>query len=706
MTGAAPTPPPRRSVTVVVPVYGDWDSLRQCIQSLQQHVDARHSVLFVNDCGPEAEAMEQHVLRATRPSPNFAYHRNARNLGFVKTCNRAVFELDQTNNDILLLNSDTVVTGGFLEEMLEVLYLSDRHGVVTPRSNNATLATVPLHPLEATTREDPAYSKRVYDAVTMHLPRYAVVPVGVGFCLLVRRRLIRDFGLFDEAFGLGYNEENEFCLRINTYGYSSVISNHAFVYHLESRSFSREQREALNRRNESILLRRHRYYPRMVQRYLDQDVDPVDHFADVIARVSGPVKVLINLFDFPLIKAGTMKAGLSALQYARDLAGATPNVEIVVLCQVEAVRYHGLKRFGFRLVHPQTIGDELFHISYAPLQFFRPENLILANRHALRNTLALLDVISLRCQYLLAEDPKRRAVFLDALRLADTVITISEFTRRDTLAYFHPAAHRFADKMISIRLGVPPSSFDERDPARHRGGIRRPRLTDAETFILVFGNEYRHKALDRVLPYLERQDVVSVVLGSPRRRSTRDHVVVAPSGHIADEEVEALLAHCSLVLFPSQYEGFGLPILEAVHHGKPVLYYASEVGDEVARLASAHVGVESFETFDQLPDKIRRILSRRPPAREAARPPIRSLTDFNREVFDRVLDLARQPYTDFQGLRDRWYYFANVRDYYRGRLGDGLGQKVRQRMIAKLKEYPGMYRTTRQIYRRVWPQQT
>lgn len=705
MTHAARAEGPRRSVTVVVPVYGDWDSLRDCMESLKKHVDKRHAVLLVNDCGPEVEMLGKHIRRAIEDWPSCAYHRNPQNMGFVKTCNRAVFELDQTDNDILLLNSDTIVTEGFLEEMLEVLHLIDRHGVVTPRSNNATLATVPLRPIDAMRREDLAYSKQVYDAVRDHLPRFTVVPVGVGFCFLVKRRLIKNFGLLDEVFGLGYNEENDFCLRINKYGYSSVLSNRAFVYHLGNRSFSVEQKEALNRRNESILFQRHGYYSMMVKRYFDEYVDPVDHFADVIAGVNKKLRVLINLFHFPLLMAGATRNGISLLQYLQTADLEKQNIEITILCQVDAAAYHSLGSFGFRLVHPHTIGDEVFHISFCPMQFFHPENLLIINRHALRSAFAMLDIISLRCQYLLAEDSKRRAVFFDALRQADKIITISESTRNDVLEYFNASADQFRDKLLTIHQGFPGPTVEGETGGRQDPGIRRPTLTGADRYILVFGNDYTHKAIDQALPYLEKLDVVSVVLGSRRFHDHAGKIVVALSGNLPYEEIEALLAHCCLVLFPSQYEGFGFPILEAAHHRKPLLYCASAVGDEITQLVRPYIHVEAFDTFDQLPAKIGEILGRQPFVPDENVPPLRSLTDYNRQLFDLVLALARQPYTDFQRLRARWHYFTNLSEYYYGQpraeLGAGLGQQVRDRVIAKLKQYPGMYVTTKRMYERI-----
>src|SRR5260370_3851060 len=199
----------------------------------------------------------------------------------------------------------------------------------------------------------------------------------------------------------------------------------------------------------------------------------------------------------------------------------------------------------------------------------------------------MLDVISLRCQYLLAEDLRRRAIFLDALRLADKVIPISEFTKDDTLVYFNASAHQFKDNLVTIHPGFPRPMLDEHIRGRRGQVIRRPTLTNA----LVFGNDYHHKAIDRTLPYLEKEDFVSVSLGPRQFSRGSGNIVVAPSGNLPDEEIEALLAHCSLVLLPSQYEDFGLAILEAARYGKPLLYYASDVGhksrDWCARISTS-----------------------------------------------------------------------------------------------------------------------
>ncbi|HEX6258760.1 MAG TPA: glycosyltransferase family 2 protein, partial [Candidatus Saccharimonadales bacterium] len=262
----------KRPVTIIVPVYGDWPSLSECIESLKEHVDRRHTVLLVNDKGPEAETIGANIQRAIKGVKNFSYHENKENLGFLQNCNHAVFDLDATNNDILLLNSDTRVTKGFLEEMLAVLYANEEHGAVSPRSNNATIFTLPFqraYPVKADLTEDMAYCWGTFQAVKGKLARYTEVPVGHGFCLLIRRSLIAKYGLFDEIYGKGYGEESDFCMRIRQQGYKSVMANHAFVFHFESRSFTSERRKALVAEHAKIVARRYPEHDGLIAQYIE-----------------------------------------------------------------------------------------------------------------------------------------------------------------------------------------------------------------------------------------------------------------------------------------------------------------------------------------------------------------------------------------------------------------------------------------------------
>lgn len=254
-------------VSIIVPVYGDWSSLKECVRSLIQHIgDTKHEVLFINDCGPDVDEIETRLLAAIKGQKNFSYYRNKKNIGFLKTCNRAVTEIDTTNNDILLLNSDTKVTDGFIDGLQSVFLSDETIGAVSPRTNNATIATIPISQMKNKELSQEV-SHNFYKQFATKLPSYTIAPVAHGFCILIRRELIKKYGLFDEVFGAGYGEETDFCLRIASKGYKSAICNRAYVFHLEARSFTLDRKKKLLETSAKIIDKRYPSYMRKVRKY-------------------------------------------------------------------------------------------------------------------------------------------------------------------------------------------------------------------------------------------------------------------------------------------------------------------------------------------------------------------------------------------------------------------------------------------------------
>ena len=258
-----------RRVSVIVPVYADWDSLSQCIDSLKRHVGyfSRYRVYFVNDCGPEADKLERKILAKIRGRRNFFYHRNPANMGFLKNCNHATFQLVDQASDVLLLNSDTIVTKGFIQQIQAVLYAEPKIAAVCPRSNAATIFSVPM--VQDPTNPVPAdESYREYEARRATMQQYYLSPIAHGFCIMVRREVIDKYGLFDEVYGRGYGEENDFCMRVRREGWSCAVANWAYVFHMESRSFGSEERQKLVDEHEKILDERYPEYRQLVGDYV------------------------------------------------------------------------------------------------------------------------------------------------------------------------------------------------------------------------------------------------------------------------------------------------------------------------------------------------------------------------------------------------------------------------------------------------------
>ncbi|MDT4950273.1 MAG: hypothetical protein QOJ37_2868 [Pseudonocardiales bacterium] len=94
----------------------------------------------------------------------------------------------------------------------------------------------------------------------------------------------------------------------------------------------------------------------------------------------------------------------------------------------------------------------------------------------------------------------------------------------------------------------------------------------------------------------------------------RAHVVLSP--YLADDDFHALMVGCAVVLFPSDFEGFGLPVVEGMQLGKPVVVGPDEAIREVAQ---GHATMMAGFTAPALADAIRAALSESPEAIAAAR---------------------------------------------------------------------------------------
>ena len=239
---APPAAPARRAVNVIIPVYRDAVATRTCIASvLACLVDSLDAVVIVDDCSPEPEMHA--LLDGFAQAPNVHVLRNPANLGFIRSVNRALAFCG--DGDVLLLNSDTRMFAGGLEELQQVAHSSPDIGTATAMSNNATIFSYPHQRHTHDRLEDIGWEALAKMALEQNRGRAIDVPTGHGFCLYVRREVLRHVGLLDEGFGRGYGEENDFCARAADLGYRNVAAPGAFVEHRESQSFVLEKEELL-----------------------------------------------------------------------------------------------------------------------------------------------------------------------------------------------------------------------------------------------------------------------------------------------------------------------------------------------------------------------------------------------------------------------------------------------------------------------------
>jgi GT2 family glycosyltransferase/glycosyltransferase involved in cell wall biosynthesis len=258
--GSAETPAP--GLSIVIPVYGAIDAVRECVASVLRHTDpATAKVLLIDDCSPGADMGP--MLEMFASTPGVTVLRNASNLGYTRTVNLGLRHTG--DDDVILLNSDTIVTPQWVEGLRSTAYSQPRVGTVTAMSDNAGAFSFPWP--DRTNPKPPEVGHDDYAATLVTaLAGLAPVdlPTGSGFCMYLRRALISQIGLFDEAaFPRGYGEENDLCQRALNAGWRNLLTPHAFVFHVRSASFGAE-RESLARQGLDVVLARYPDYLRDV----------------------------------------------------------------------------------------------------------------------------------------------------------------------------------------------------------------------------------------------------------------------------------------------------------------------------------------------------------------------------------------------------------------------------------------------------------
>lgn len=580
-------------VTIVIPIYKDWATLELCINSLIKYCSPEVKIVLVNDCSEEADYLEEKIKTSILNYAQFNYFRNDSNLGFVKTCNKAVFELDKTDNDILLLNSDTEVTENFLIEMYDILHSQNQHGVVCPRSNNATLLTYPTFQSDEILSLSKEEQLAVFFQTCQLLPRFHVIPTGVGFCMLIKRNLINIFGLFDEIYDKGYNEENDFCMRISQYGYSVICANHALVLHYESKSFGLTERSIRDKKNSKILNKRYPYYEEAIREYFNKGAPPVESFINVSI---GKPKLLFCLYEAKAHFDGTTIYGLKLLEAFCNLY--KDKYEITVLAHQSVIRFHKLDTLYSSLIQPHQLESTRYSLVFSPSQMFNWEHLKIHLKFGLKSAFTLQDIIVLRCPQLLSGQHNLKRIFYNSIKYADGIISISNFVKSDTIAYFNLAEiDQIESKTKVVHHGINLNASNLSKALKEENLFKE--------YVLVIGNHYKHKSLDLVCEILSKSNLNKnfVFLGYVPTFQYNSNFKFVASGNLTAQFIYSLYENAEAIIFPSQYEGFGLPIIEGLSHGKRLLLFNNEINKEVVSTIDPQYvsNVEMFDDFDSLP---------------------------------------------------------------------------------------------------------
>ncbi|MDP5129521.1 MAG: glycosyltransferase, partial [Paraglaciecola sp.] len=248
-------------VDIVVPVYNAYEDVQRCLEAIEKNTDGYQVNVYIVNDGSEQQTTDW--LRAfCKNKPMFMLTENEKNKGYTPTVNVG---LRQCKGDfIVTLNSDTIVSKGWLNGLIRCFKSYTKIGVAGPLSNAASWQNVPKlldDNNQFAVNEIPAgmtvddMAQLVRSASKRYYPQ---VPFVNGFCFMISKAAFEKVGLLDEdTFPTGYGEENDYCIRVAQAGFTLAICDDTYVFHAKSKSFGHEKRKQLSKIGSDALKAKH-----------------------------------------------------------------------------------------------------------------------------------------------------------------------------------------------------------------------------------------------------------------------------------------------------------------------------------------------------------------------------------------------------------------------------------------------------------------
>jgi GT2 family glycosyltransferase len=305
------------TIDIIIPVYNACDDLQNCIESVLRTIDLPHRLILIDDGSPDDRIQKYFSHLTELNDPRVILLSNEKNLGFVKTVNRG---MTFSENDVVLLNSDTIVTTHWLKKLIRCAESAGIIGTITPFSNNAEICSFPKFCVDnkLSALADIEGINQAIEASA--IPLYPNIPTAVGFCMYIRRTLIDAIGLFDaETFRLGYGEENDFCRRAEYAGWRNVLCDDTFVAHVGGSSFTTTKQE-LAAENLQKLLAKHPDYQEVVSTFIQADpIKPIRLLAISYLAIQSEQKQIPGILHIMHGSSGGTEQHIRSLMQVSDL---------------------------------------------------------------------------------------------------------------------------------------------------------------------------------------------------------------------------------------------------------------------------------------------------------------------------------------------------------------------------------------------------
>ncbi len=339
----------------------------------------------------------------------------------------------------------------------------------------------------------------------------------------------------------------------------------------------------------------------------------------------------------------------------------------------ESAKFHGLQELYPGEIIYQLEPNQCFDAS---IRLTQPWSLTEVRDQAAASTInifSVLDTIARDCHYI--QMPHIESVWRTMAEYADGFVYISQFTRDRFLSRFPDAVN--ASHAVA-HCSMDPAEYWSEDV---RCTLSSNEQMESEPYVLIVGNNYYHKGLAEVVPVLSSAfpSVHFKVLGE--YHGHLHNVEQISSGTRSEADIARLFADCSCLVFPSFYEGFGLPIFEALAFGKPVLARQSLLIDELRKGIEPVADLISFTTTNDMLRGLKALLEQKDVLRARKYPAVLPLEPYRWEnsaadILALVDDLLTRKDLDRCRKRLEFFYRLDMFDIERAGWADAVQNMV------------------------------
>ncbi len=263
-------------VSIIIPSYNAYDYLILCVKAIKETLlEGSYELIIVDNA-----STDERVLDYLDSLSDVRLIKNTVNHGFAGACNQGA-KMAAPGNALLILNNDAILLpNSFL--YMRMALLEKRTAAVSCMTNYAGNGQVVRTPLGS-------FEDAVMLGKRVNLPAgadlYEEKLFLIAFALLISRDAWEEVGGFDEAFGIGYCEDNDLSYRMLAQGYHLLLAHNSFCVHIGNAAFGSEQKARLMKENEKMFEKKWGFHPRYAGETREDTASKVVAFDHGKARV-------------------------------------------------------------------------------------------------------------------------------------------------------------------------------------------------------------------------------------------------------------------------------------------------------------------------------------------------------------------------------------------------------------------------------------